>query len=291
MGTKVFKQEIWSKQITNQLSTLTGMRKHSDYSYEGEIKGGAVLKITGAVRPTVGNYIPGTDITFEPVKGNVQDLRIDIFKYATQTFDDVDRAQSIPGVMENATREMAKELGDAMDKEVAEKIKAAITAGVSFTGESGTATVVNVPQETTATDVTKANALTRIDDGVQALQENNVPTNEEIWGEFSPKYYKFVKQNLLNDLTQNKELAKKGIVGQYSNVNITIENLLPVDTVKKEKYNILRTGKAVAYAEQLSRTKAGEHEKQFGEYVKALMVAGCKVVRPTEMFIIKEKTA
>ena len=95
----------------------------------------------------------------------------------------------------------------------------------------------------------------------------------------------------MNDLTQNVELAKKGIVGQYSNVNITIENLLPVDTVKKEKYNILRTSKAVAYAEQLSRTKAGEHEKQFGEYVKALMVAGCKVVRPTEMFIIKEKTA
>lgn len=291
MGTKVFKQEIWSKQITNQLSTLTGMRKHSDYSYEGEIKGGAVLKITGAVRPTVGNYIPGTDIIFEPVKGNVQDLNIDIFKYATQTFDDVDRAQSIPGVMENATREMAKELGDAMDKEVAEKIKVAITSGVSFKGESGTLTVVNVPQETTATDVTKANALLRIDDGIQALQENNVPTNEDIWGEFSPKYYKFVKQNLLNDLTQNVELAKKGIVGQYSNVNITIENLLPVDTVKKEKYNILRTGKAVAYAEQLSRTKAGEHEKQFGEYVKALMVAGCKVVRPTEMFIIKEKTA
>lgn len=291
MATKIFKQEIWSKQITNQLSTLTGMRKHSDHSYEGEIKGGAVLKITGAVRPTVGNYIPGTDITFEPVKGNIQDLHIDIFKYATQTFDDVDRAQSIPGVMENATREMAKELGDAMDKEVAEKIKVAITSGVSFKGESGTSTVVNVPQETTATDVTKANALSRIDDGVQVLQENNVPTNEEIWGEFSPKYYKFVKQNLLNDLTQNTELAKRGIVGQYSNVNITIENLLPVDTVKKEKYNILRTGKAVAYAEQLSRTKAGEHEKQFGEYVKALMVAGCKVVRPTEMFIIKEKTA
>ena len=37
MSSKVFKQELWSKQIQNELDVLTGLRTHSDYSYDGEI--------------------------------------------------------------------------------------------------------------------------------------------------------------------------------------------------------------------------------------------------------------
>ena len=36
-----------------------------DYKFEGEIKYGERVKIVGAVRPTIGSYVPGEDITIE----------------------------------------------------------------------------------------------------------------------------------------------------------------------------------------------------------------------------------
>ena len=65
MAKDVFKQELWAQTIQNELDVLTGLFTHSDYSYTGEIKYGNKLHITGSTQPTVGDYVPGTDITQE----------------------------------------------------------------------------------------------------------------------------------------------------------------------------------------------------------------------------------
>lgn len=291
MSTKVFKQELWSKQIRNDLETLTGLRSHSDFEYDGEIKRGNVLHITGSVKPTVGDYVQGTDIRFENVSGTDMTLVINKAKYATQVFDDVDRAQSIPGVMENASKEMAKELHLQADKEVANVIKDAVENGVKYTGADDEEATATIGQEASASAVTKANATLRIEDGLVYLYENNVNPTTDIWGEFSPKYYSQVRQSLTETLTNNVSLAKEGAVGKYNNVKVCIENLTPISTDGKAKYNILRTGKAVAFAGQVDKVEAGRVEKQFADYVKALYVFGTKVVRYKEMYIIKEAIA
>ena len=286
MATVSFKQKLWSKSIMKELATLTGLRTHSDAKYTGEIKGGNTLYITGVVAPTVGNYVQGQDITMQAVAGNTITMVINNQKYATQVFDDVDRAQSIPGVMESATAEMARVLHEEADKAVAAEIKDAADNGVTRTKENGTTETLTVPQEASASAVTKANATTRIDDGLQALRENNVPQATELWGEFSPKYYKFLFQNLTELFTNNVEMAKKGILGKYGNVNVTIENLLP--KTETAVYDIIRTGRSTAFAGQIDKVEAGRMEKQFADYVKALYVFGTKVVRPKEIYIIKE---
>lgn len=288
MATTAFKQKLWSKEIMKELATLTGLRTHSDAKYTGEIKGGNTLYITGVVAPTVGDYVQGTDITMQPVAGNTITMVIDHQKYATQVFDDVDRAQSIPGVMESATAEMARVLHEEADKAVASEIKDAIEDGVTRTKEDGTTETLLVPQEANASSVTKANATTRIDDGLQLLRENNVPQATELWGEFSPNYYKFLFQNLTELFTNNVEMAKKGILGKYGNVNVTIENLLPRSDAQTTRYNIIRTGRSTAFAGQIDKVEAGRIEKQFADYVKALYVFGTKVVRPAEIYAIKE---
>ena len=288
MATTAFKQKLWSKSIMKELATLTGLRTHSDAKYTGEIKGGNTLYITGVVAPTVGDYVQGQDITMQPVAGNTLTLVIDHQKYATQVFDDVDRAQSIPGVMESATAELARVLHEEADKAVASEIKDAIEDGVTRTKENGTTETLTVPQEANASTVTKANSTTRIDDGLQLLRENNVPQATELWGEFSPNYYKFLFENLTELFTNNVEMAKKGILGKYGNVNVTIENLLPLNDAQTIKYNIIRTGRSTAFAGQIDKVEAGRIEKQFADYVKALYVFGTKVVRPAEIYAIKE---
>jgi hypothetical protein len=291
MSSKVFKQELWSKQIQNDLNTLTGLRTHSDYAFDGEIKQGNVLHITGSAKPTVGTYVPGTDINFERVSGTDMTLVIDKYKYATQTFDDVDRAQSIPGVMENATREMAKALHEEADKDVAKAIKDATENGVKYTGKDDQEATETVAQEESASAFTKANAQSRIEDGLVALAERNVAPSTNVWGEFSPKAYSCIRQSLTETLTNNVDLAKTGAVGKYNNVSVCIENNLPVDGTGKIRYNVLRTDKAIAFAGQVDKVEAGRIEKQFADYVKALYVYGIRVVRPKEMYILKESIA
>lgn len=279
MSVAVFKQTLWSKKIQNALDTLTGLRTHSDYSFEGEIKGGNTLKITGSVRPTVGTYVPGTEITFTAVDGVSQDLVIDQFKYATQIFDNVDKAQSIPGVLENASREMSKALHEEGDKYVASIVK----TEVEKTGST-------IPQASAGIAPSKTTVVPAIEAGLTVLYENNVNPTTELWGEFSPKMYSFLRQSLTEILTNNVEMAKKGIVGRYNNVNVCIENLLPENTTTHLKYNIIRTSKAIAFAGQIDTVRAGEIEKGFSDYVKALYVYGAKIVRPNEMYVIKENT-
>lgn len=289
MSVKVFKQDLWSKNIKNELSILTGLRTHSDFSYDGEIKKGNVLHITGSAKPTIGNYVPGTDIEFENVSGTDMTLIIDKAKYATQLFDDVDRAQTIDGVMENATREMAKELHYEGDRAVADVIKDATENGVKYTDKDDQEATATISQEEAATAVSKSNARSRVEDGLVALYEKNVNPNTDLWGEFSPKYFSCLRQELTETLTNNVELAKTGAVGKYNNVKVCIENLLPISTDGSAKYNTIRTGKAIAFAGQIDKVEAGRVEKQFADYVKALYVFGTRVVRYDEIYVIKEK--
>lgn len=274
MSVAVFKQTLWSKKIQNALETLTGLRTHSDYSFDGEIKAGNKLKITGSVAPTIGTYVPGTDITIENVDGNDQELVIDQFRYFARYFDNVDKAQSIPGVLENDSKECARYLHEEGDKYVASIMKAEI--------EKSGSTV----KKGTAFTPSKTNVVTEVENGLVALYENNVKPTDELYGEFSPKVYSMLRQSLTEVLTNNVELAKKGAVGKYNNVMVCIENLLPTGT--NVRYNIIRTSKAVAFAGQVDTVKAIEKEKGFGDIVKGLYVFGAKVVRPEQMYALQE---
>lgn len=273
MSVAVFKQTLWSKKIQNALDTLTGLRTHCDYQFEGEIKAGNKLKITGSVAPTIGTYVPGTDITIENVEGNDQELVIDQFKYFARYFDNVDKAQSIPGVLENDSKECAKYLHEEGDKYVASILKAGVEAGT-------------IAKSVSAITPSKTNVVGAVEDGLVALYEKNVKPTDELYGEFSPKFYSMLRQSLTEVLTNNVELAKKGAVGKYNNVMVCIENLLP--TTDSVKYNFIRTSKAVAFAGQVDTVKAIEKEKGFGDIVKGLYVFGAKVVRPEQAYAIQE---
>ena len=274
MSVSVFKQKFWSNKIQSVLDTLTGLRTHSDYEFEGEIKGGDRIDITGTVRPTIGTYVPGVDIDIENLDGTSQTLVIDQFKSFAVYFDNVDRAQSLPGVWRATSEQCAKELHEVGDKYVASILKTAIEAASSEIKQS------------TAFVPTKANVVEKIEAGLAELYGANVPATTEFYGEFSPKMYSFLRQSLTELSTNNPELLKKGAVGRYNNVLVSIENLLPVNGTTR--YNIIRTGKAVAFAGQIDKIQAIEKEKGFGDILKGLYVFGAKIVRPEQIYALLE---
>lgn len=277
MAKDVFKQELWAQTIQNELDVLTGLFTHSDYSYTGEIKFGNKLHITGSIQPTVGDYVPGQDIVIEDYSGDEKLLEIDTMKYVAMYFEDVDQAQSIPGVMENQCKQNAKYLKYEADKKVA----STILAGIESTDEKVKVAVVGE-----AFSPTKTTALPKVEDALVVLYQNNVNPVEDLWGEFSPKFFSMIRQGLTETLTNNVELAKIGAVGKYNNMNVCIENLLPVkDTVR---YNIIRTGKAVGFAGQVDKIERTRKEKGFADLFKALYVCGCTIVRNEQIVAIPE---
>lgn len=297
MSVNIFKPELWSRTILNELDTITSMRKHSDYSFNSEIKYGTKLHITEAGGTTIRDYTPGTDITLENADGKEVILEITERKYFAKYYDDVDRVQSIKGVMENDMKESAKALKEEADKFVASKLKDAVLTGVTFkSDETGKDEVrkIKVSEEYTPATTT---IVPTIEKGLTYLYSKNVTPQTEIWGEFSPEMYSNARQYLTELATNNLDLMKRGIIGKYNNVNICIENLLPTNTTgsgstaKTVRYNFLRTGKVLAFAEQIDKISAVEKERGFGDIVKGLYVYGATVVRPYEAYAIAEAVA
>lgn len=273
MSIAVFKPELWSRTILNELDVLTGLRKHSDYSFNGEIKYGTKLHITESGTTTIKDYVQGQDIELEAYNGDEVVLEIEKQKYFAKYYDNVDIAQSIKGVMENDMKQSAKELKLEADRYVASKLLAGVEAGT-------------VAKSASAITPNKNNVVEAIETGLVALYEANVDPSTEIWGELSPKMYSHMRQYLTELATNNIELMKKGIIGKYNNVNVCIENLLP--TKSSVRYNFLRTGKAFAFAEQIDQVKAVEKERGFGDIVKGLYVFGGVIVRAKEIYAIQE---
>ena len=281
MAITVASQKIWHKAYEHALQTITSLRNHCDFKYERDSKNADTVYILNAVRPTVRTYVPGTDLSRDAVDATRQALELDQFKYFNIEMDDVYKAQTVPGALEAAAKEGAIALSEEGDKYVASLVKTGVEAGEN--------PLMSVDKFTP----TKSNAIEGIEAGFQKLYEKNNKVSDNYWLEVAPSYFRFIRPSIIEVLTNNVELAKKGVVGMYGNAKVTIENLLPTgkssgslsddDTV----YNILRTEHAIAFAEQIKETEAYRPQEAFSDAIKSLYTFGAKIVRPDEIVVIK----
>lgn len=268
-----FKQVVWSKSILKSLEKITSLRNHCDFRYERDTTNAKEVKILNVNRPTIHRYVPGTALVRESVQDGEQTLKLDQFFYYNYEVEDIDKAQSVPGLMEAATDEAAQGLSLEGDKYVAEIVKTAADAG-----EIGVSTEVTL---------TKTNSIETVEKGFVELYKNDCKINDTFYLELAPAVYSLFKQNLTETSTNNPELLKKGAVGKYNNALVCIENCLP--EADGTTYNILRTNKAVAFAEQIDKVEKYRPQDAFTDAIKALYVFGAKIVRPKEIYVIKTK--
>ena len=272
------KQMIWHKAYERALKTITSLRNHCDFKYERDSKNAKTVRVLNAVRPSVRTYVPGTAITRDAVSSTKVDIDIDQFRYFNIGLDDVIKAQSVPGAMEATAAEGALALSEEGDKYVASLVKAGV--------EATTPTIASVARFTP----TKANATEKIEEAFAILYGKNNRVSDTYWLEVAPSYFQYIRPNILELLTNNVEMAKRGVVGKYANAMVTIENLLPkgqATTANDTVYNILRTEHAIAFIEQIDKVEAYRPEDAFEDALKGLYTFGAKVVRPDEIVVIK----
>ena len=263
MAVTHFIQTIWSKAILDKLELECKLVADCHREYEGDVKHARSVKILGVGEPTVGTYT-GADITIEAMSDDSQTLTIDQAKYFAFYVDDVDQAQSVPGLPEKYQEKAVHALAVARDTFVANKIKEGtnITTASAKTGDA----------------IKKA-----IDDAIVALRERNF--NEKGVIEISPRVFNEFKNNLITLSTDNPEYIKRGIVGVYDGFEVKMTNNLIKDTT--HVYCCVRGKKAIAFAGQLDKVEACRAEKRFADIVKGLDVYGAKVIDNDRIQVIK----
>jgi hypothetical protein len=232
-----------------------------------DVKHAGSVKILGVGEPTIGAYDSSKDINIEEMSDKGQMLTIDQANYFAFYVDDVNQAQSVPGLKEKYQEKAVHGLAVARDTYVANLIK-------------GVTKVTNV---TTATNLTQDAVKTAIDNAIVALRERNF--DEEGVIEITPAVYNVFKNCLITLSTNNPEYIKKGIVGVYDDFNVVMSNNMAKDN--SHAYCDVRGKKAVAFAGQINEVEALRAEKRFKDIIRGLDTFGAKVIDENRIQVVK----
>lgn len=277
-----FQQTIWSKSILRSLKKITSLRNHCNFQYEKDSKNAKEVKILSVNRPTIRTYVPGTAIARESATDSLQLLQLNQYRYFNFEVEDIVKAQSVQGLMEALTDEASKGLAEEGDKYVASIVKADVEAQTP-----------TVSVSSSVITLTTSNAMASVEDGFATLYGNDCKVSDMFYLELAPKVFTTYRQQLTELSTNNPEILKKGAVGKINNAYVCIENLLPTgkkqssDSADNVYYNILRTDKAIAFAEQIDKVEHYRPEDAFTDAVKGLYVFGAKIIRPKEIYVMK----
>ncbi len=264
MAVTNFIQSIWSKKIQDDLELKCKLVDNCLRDYEGDVKHAASVKILGVGEPTIGAYDSGVDITIEEMSDRGQMLTIDQANYFAFYVDDVNQAQSVPGLKEKYQEKAVHGLAVARDTYVANLIKGATNA-------------------TTADALTEEGIKEAIDEAIVALRERNF--DEEGVIEITPAVYNKFKNHLITLSTNNPEYIKKGIVGVYDDFNVVMSNNMAKDSTYA--YCCVRGKKAIAFAGQINEVEALRAEKRFKDIIRGLDTFGAKVIDEARIQVVK----
>lgn len=248
MAVTNFIQTIWSKKIQDDLELKCKLVDNCLRTYEGDVKYARSVKILGVGEPTIRAYT-GAAITVEPMSDKGQQLDIDQANYFAFHVDDVNQAQSVPGLMEEYQRKAVHGLAVARDTYVATLIAAATN-------------------KTTVT-MTEEGFKKGIDEAIVELRERNFDEDGVI--EITPAAYNLFKNHLITLSTDNPEYIKKGKVGVYDGFDVIMSNNLKTP-------GCVRGKKAIAFAGQINEVEALRDQTVFADLVRGLDTFGAKVI-------------
>jgi len=264
MAVTNFIQTVWSKKIQDDLELKCKLVENCIRDYEGDCKHAQSVKILGVGEPTIGAYDGSKDITIEEMSDKGQILTIDQANYFAFYVDDVNQAQSVPGLAEKYQEKAVHGLAVKRDSYVAGLIKGATNA-------------------TTATNLTQEAVKDAIDKAIVALRERNF--DEEGVIEISPAVYNVFKNCLITLSTNNPELIRKGVVGKYDDFDVIMSNNMAKDSTVV--YCDIRGKKAIAFAGQINEVEALRAEKRFKDIIRGLDTFGAKVIDEARIQVIK----
>ena len=258
---------VWSENLLTALDKKYIGVANCSRDYEGDIKNqGSVVKICGVGAITVSDYTKDTDMSApQALDDTVTELVIDQAKFFNFQIDDVEKTQCTPKLMEAAMKSAAAAVADQADKYV-----------YSLYG-SAASTVYH-------DDLNDGKLVDSILRARQILYENNVSDSTDVVLEVSPMVASVLLKEKL--ALGNNEVLDNGYLGSIAGCKIFVSNNIvkPPTDMGDIKYKcLMRTTRAIAFAEQISEIEAYRPEKRFADALKGLHLYGAKDDYPKEM--------
>lgn len=270
-----FIPKIWSKAINRELERAMVFAEDCNRQYEGDVKQmGDTVKILGVGKPTIRKQVGGSIILddAETVEDTSVEMVINRIAYFNYLVDDIDRRQAVGGLMDALSKESSEGVANAMDEDIA-----------------ALAALDDAPKlYKTTKAVTVENILDEFDLAVEKLMENDVKPETKIVATVSPWVKTLLRKAYVQLDTDNSEMIKNGYVGRYNNLYIKVSN----NTHKNADNGsdiMIRTQRAVAFANPLTHVEPYRPEKRFADAVKGFVLYGTKIVRPKEMIVLNCK--
>ena len=270
-----FIPKIWSKAINRELERAMVFAEDCNRQYEGDVKQmGDTVKILGVGKPTITKQVGGSIILddAETVEDTSVEMLINRIAYFNYLVDDIDRRQAVGGLMDALSKESSEGVANAMDEDIA-----------------ALAALDDAPKlYKTTKAVTVENILDEFDLAVQKLMENDVKPETKIVATVSPWVETLLRKAYVKLDTDNSEMIKNGYVGRYNHLYVKVSN----NTHKNADNGsdiMIRTQRAVAFANPLTHVEPYRPEKRFADAVKGFVLYGTKIVRPKEMIVLNCK--
>ena len=267
-----FQPMVWAAGIERELEKLCVFAEDCNRKYEGTVKErGESVKILGVGKPTIkalAKANKNADIDGpEEIEDTSVIMYINQIRYFNYMVGDIDKAQSVDGVMEALSGETSEALADETDAYIA-----------SFAVDPAVKKL-----HTDATQVTKDNVLAILDEAIQKLYENDVKGTTKIVVTVSPRFYTLFKQAYIDKDTDNSKILENGVVAKYGNVVVKMSNNVHKTASGAVDNIMIRTQRAIAYVNALTHTEPYRPESKFADAVKGFILFDAKVVRPKEI--------
>lgn len=265
---------VWAKNIERDLERKLVFAEDCNRKYEGTVKKmGDTIRILGVGKPTITTTVD-KDITLpdaETVEDTSVSLAIRHIAYFNYMVGDIDAAQAAGNIMAALNEESAQGTANEMDKFI---------ANMALEEEA-------VLHAKAAESVTVENALNLLDKAAEMLYVNDVPADSEIVATVPPWYYMIYKRAYMQRDTNNSAMMKNGRAGQYGNITIKMSN--NVAKSGNDSRIMVRTKKAIAFANPMTHVEPYRPEKKFADAVKGFVLFDGKIVRPKELIVLNVK--
>lgn len=269
-----FVTTIWSETLLNELEKEYIGVRNCNREFDGEIKAkGDSVKVCGIKAVSVFNYIKNLPLQGAQV---LDDKSIRIYADTAYGFnfqiDDIDKAQTVPGVMKAAMRQAASALANEADKYVY-RLYNDMDSKNNITNDS----------------VTPENIIDTIISVREKMLTNNVNSNTQTVLEVSPAVASIILKAQIAKLGNNTDAMYNGYIGSFIGFDIYVSNnIYQVDNYYK---CFARTKRAIAFVEKIKSIVAYRPEDRFADAIKGLYLFGGKVIYPDEFIVVNLKPA
>lgn len=283
-GTSKFVPEVWSGKLLIKFYAATCLTEVTNSDYEGEISGkGDKVKIRTVPNVTIRDYSKGEVLTLEAPESAPVELSIDKAKYFAVVVDDIDKAQNDIKLMEMYSDEAAKRMKIVVERQVFGAVYADVPAANKGTTAGADSASVNLGTEAAPVSVTASNAIDKLMDAFQVLDEQDVPP-EDRFAIIPPWYARHLKLSDLRDASMTgdgESTVRNGRIGRINDSPIYVSNNLTKITSGGNKWHCLVGSRhAISWASSVNNVETIRSTTTFGHILRGLNVYGFKVLKP-----------